>query len=103
MFNASVPVSPVISASADPNPVTVSDGESDVMDVLHSDELSGSAVDVQPQDLTTYEYMEIWCYADHIADQTFPLRDIQQSHVKEPVASMGSHRLHNRNGMITVV
>lgn len=103
MSNDWVSISHVASASVDFDPIIVSNEESDVVDMAEAEELPGSSVDVQPLDLASYKYEEILMYVDRIANPTFPLRDIQTSHVRDFADLIRSHPFDYSNGMIMVV
>lgn len=76
----------VPNANMVPHRIVVTDDEPDALDAPVTNELACSAVKLQPVKLGHYRDKAVSLTVEHIADLTFPLADIQSSHIKSLVA-----------------
>lgn len=81
----------------------MSDDKVDALDAPLANELENRAVIMQLvelRELSHYRSRNVWMSLEQIADPTFPLRNVQSSHVMDLAASMRAFPLFYRNGMI---
>lgn len=95
--SSTIPVPPVKSV-----PIVVYDDAFDVLDAPRSNDFSGSAGILRPEEFSHFHCEECTSVAQ-ISDPIFPPLDEQSDYLKSLVALMRAIRFDYRNGMITVV
>lgn len=66
--------------------IVMSDDEIDALDAQPANELTRSAINLQPVELAYHHYKEVWLSVERITEPTTPLREIQHSDVRDVVA-----------------